>query len=306
MKTEGWEHDVLGWRPPSQMEKSYRRVIHDPTMTTDRYLELISKHPAEVIHVHNEPNWPVAAVKEAAGGRPVIFNVHDVSSSRPHHPLDVFEEDAFESADAHVFISEEQRMFAGDMGLCIDKPYAVLPNFASSSTFVEKRLLPHIGGVVYMGGAQKRGENAAWRDLSQMADALDGQLHIYPGNPGVDYGIVHPAVLEYKTLFHRLSQHDWGLTGNSGDIPAWTHSVPNKVFEYMAAGLPVIAINNPLIRPLCEAGCGIYLDSISQLPAAAKVDPEPYRKVVMELRGNYTMERNVSVLRELYEAVLDA
>ena len=121
--------------------------------------------------------------------------------------------------------------------------------------------MPHIGGVVYEGGCEKSGTPGAWRDQSAMSDALGGKLHIYPGGPHPDYGIVHPTELHYPLLIQRLAQHDWGFVGVWPANEAWTQTVPTKAYEYLAAGIPILAMNCPLLKPLCMAGMGRYVKS---------------------------------------------
>lgn len=302
----GWEHDSLSFNAPAQLIDVYRRVTYNPMMTSEEFAQKCAEHPGELVHVHNEPNWPVAAIKEYTD-KPVILNIHDLHSAREETYIDPYEEEALRYADAHIWISDQQRDFAIACGLPVDKPYAVLPNFATSSMMLDKPILSKLGGIVYGGGLQPRDTPGAWRDLSPIADvceARDMGFHVYPGNPGIDYGVVHDMVLEYRLYIHHLSRHDWGFSGVPHYNVQWAQSVPNKVFEYFAAGIPLIACNNPLLRPLCDAGLGIYVDKISDIPKAAKCNPKPYRKRVMELRGQFTMERNIDHIAELYEAVV--
>ena len=62
--------------------------------------------------------------------------------------------------------------------------------------------------------------------------------------------------------------------------PAENHyeAQPVKMFEYMAAGLPVIASNFPLWKKIIEeTGCGICVDP---------KDPKAVRKACLELLNN--------------------
>ena len=63
----------------------------------------------------------------------------------------------------------------------------------------------------------------------------------------------------------------------------YRYSLPNKLFQYMAAGLPVVASDFPQVRDVVEgAGCGVVVDT--RLPAeiarginALLADPESAR-----------------------------
>ena len=263
----------------------------------------------ELVHVHNEPNWPVAELRRRGETRPLILNVHDIASARPFNAEDsnkLLEAEAYHYADGLIFISERQRDFARACGFDTNKPTAILPNYASHSTIVAKKLLPHIGGVCYAGGLDPRGAANSWRDLSPIADVLHGELHIYPGMPSINYGIVHRQVFDYRLLMHRIAQHDWNFSGTPVPNPAWDMSYPNKVFEGFAAGVPLIALNNPLLAEFCDAGLGIYCDTLADVARAAKAKPNKFRKRVLEERERFTMRYNIQPVLDLYEEVLDA
>jgi len=84
-------------------------------------------------------------------------------------------------------------------------------------------------------------------------------------------------------------------------MPAWSHSVPTKVFDGFAAGTPVLAMNSELIRPFCDdLGMGIYVDSVKDLKRASLTDPKPYRKRVIANRDRFTTEREIHKVAELY------
>lgn len=308
LQQQDWVHDGLSIELPRQMREAYRRLRCLPFGGSGEMVRRISEHDACVLHVHNEPNWPAIAAKRASMGRPVILDVHDITSANPGRAQDRLERQAYEEADAFVFVSEEQRSFASSCGLPIEgKPYAVLPNYASSSLFIEGTPLPPLGGVVYEGGAVRRGDPWTGRDYSTVADALGGGLHMFVGQDAVpDYGLVHPREDSYRVLIHRLAQFDWGLVGTANPDPGWSHAVPNKVFDYMSAGIPFIALNVPMIRPLCGLGMGVYCESVDGVREAATLDPEPYRRQVLTCRANYTMESAIAPVVRLYGELLEA
>jgi hypothetical protein len=307
MQAHGWQHDLITAKAPPQFGHVYRNIDYNPHRTYKGFVDAIAAHPASIIQVHCElyGMWVVGAALEGAHGRPVVANVHDLPSARPGGAFDIYEKSAIESADALVFVTEEMRDFAKRGGISVDKPSVVVSNYPSASIFIDGTPLPHIGGVVYEGGAEKRGQVAGWRDMSPIADALDGNLHIYPGNPGCDYGILHETELHYPLLIQRLAQHDWGFVGVWPANEAWTQTVPTKAFEYIAAGIPILAMNCPLLKPLCMAGMGRYVNSLEELVKWAKRDPAPYREAVLRLRDNYSLDKFIAPLVSLYEGLLD-
>jgi len=98
--------------------------------------------------------------------------------------------------------------------------------------------------------------------------------------------------------------------------PNHVNAFPNKLFEYMAAGLPVIASNFPLWRDIIEsAQCGICVDptnpddirqAISRMigdPDGCRQMGENGRRAVLEL---YNWAAEEKKLLRLYQNILDS
>jgi hypothetical protein len=299
LRDRGWEFDVLGLMYPASYPDAYRSVTVDPYLTTASLASFVENHPAEVLLVNNEPNWPLAAVKAGARGRPVVLDVADLQSQRLDGYIDPYEQQALALADAFVFVAEEQRDWVLDLELIdAEKPYAVLANQTLAGEMIDGTAMPRLAGLVYQGGADMRGARGGWRDLSAIADALDGQLHLY-GDP-VDYGIVHGSETSYPLLIQRLARHDWGYVGSPVWSLAWNQTLPNKIFEYFAAGLPVIVQNAALCRPFCEAGMGVWCESEAEVAEAVRaLDPAPYREAVLARRGDLALEKHAGPLADM-------
>jgi hypothetical protein len=64
-----------------------------------------------------------------------------------------------------------------------------------------------------------------------------------------------------------LSQHSVGIVGTPYPLSDFADSMPNKLFEYVAAGLPVICINAPEAAKYAEAnglGMGVQTQTMCQ------------------------------------------
>ena len=149
----------------------------------------------------------------------------------------------------------------------------------------------------------------------QLAGEFDSQQHkqqltSLPGWQSVDYHgwASRPQVAELLgnvraglVLFHPLPNH--------------LDAQPNKMFEYMAAGLPVIASDFPLWREIVEgAGCGLLVDPQDPAAIAAAISwvaSHPDEAEAMGRRGRqaveekYNWEQESAKLIQLYERLLE-
>jgi glycosyltransferase involved in cell wall biosynthesis len=78
--------------------------------------------------------------------------------------------------------------------------------------------------------------------------------------------------------------------------PAYLTSHPTKLFEYMAAGIPVVASDFPLWRSIVEnAGCGLLVDPFDASRIAAAIErliTNPDEAKRMGMRGRKAVERH--------------
>jgi glycosyltransferase involved in cell wall biosynthesis len=97
-------------------------------------------------------------------------------------------------------------------------------------------------------------------------------------------------------------------------IPNHLAAQPNKMFEYMAAGLPVIASDFPLWRSIVEgAGCGLLVDPLDPKKIAAAMrwimDHPPEARALGDrgrqaVRKTYNWDREFPKLLALYESLI--
>ena len=209
----------------------------------------------DIVHCHNEPD--LLTVAALAGTAPVVHDTHDlISLRRPDDAnLAFFEGVANRAADGRVYTTpyqmEEARNLYGVTG-----PSLVLHNYVSQGDLPRRKLpkLSQADGqvhLVYEGGVRARGH----RDFGELFRDLAARglhVHVYPmkcdeevarqmtGSPNLHY---HQPVSP-KQIIEEMTQYDFGIIPfnlDQGKRRFLDTTIANKLYEYLAAGLPVIA-----------------------------------------------------------------
>jgi hypothetical protein len=293
-------------------------------------MKLYEPH-VDLCHAHNEPSWYVALWKEISD-KPVILDVHDSFLTRitseeweKQHTTEggkrsirvSSEERAnFQMADGLVFpakpfmdlISEEFRL---------EQPKLVLPSMVPERFYSYFPMEWH-GGIVYEGKVSLENELGPfsycdYREFARQANEAKLDFHIYPTFVNDALIKLYPKNLE-TTYFHtpvmleelikKLGRHDWGLVGNVTSSPQWEVALPNKLFEYMAAGLPIAVMNAQAAGEIVkEFGIGIEVESIQEL-CERWAEHRKCRENVYKFRKKFSMDANIHKLEAFYKEVL--
>jgi hypothetical protein len=292
--------------------------------------KLIKLHAkdTDVFHVHNEPNWFVTLIKETCDV-PVVLDVHDSFLARTTHeeaqipledgtmPIRVTSEERnnFALADALVFPGESFR------NMILEEYELTQPNIVLRS-HVPRRLYRYTmqdwyGGLVYEGKVQldvtdRLGRIFKYCDYREMAEACFKEqipFHLYGARddkPFLDVydknAIVHQPEV-FDVLMRKLAAHDWGLVGNIFKTSEWDYAMPNKLFEYVAACVPVVAMNAKECEEyVVEKGIGIAVKSLGELKERWD-EHKSIRNSLIKNRAKLSMEENIQPLKDLYELV---
>lgn len=119
----------------------------------------------------------------------------------------------------------------------------------------------------------------------------------------------HPAVSP-KILLNYTSSGDYGILFYENTCLNHRYCSPNKIFEYLMAGLPVLTSNLFEMKRLVEAeGVGIVAESNTvegfrkAVTASLGQDYAAIQKNVFETRKKYCWEEQEKVLKEIYDAL---
>jgi len=143
-------------------------------------------------------------------------------------------------------------------------------------------------------------------EIPQEADSA--ALRRHPGWSRVR----HHGFLDQPTTFRLLHSVRAGLVLFHPE-PNHVEAMPQKIFEYMGAGLPVIASDFPLWRRIMgEAGCGIFVDPTNPSQIAKAIEyvlshpreaEEMGRRGQMAVAERFNWNSEASKLVRLYEQI---
>jgi glycosyltransferase involved in cell wall biosynthesis len=116
----------------------------------------------------------------------------------------------------------------------------------------------------------------------------------------------HPAVTPHE-LLNYTSSADYGILFYEDTCLNHRYCSPNKIFEYLMAGLPVLTSNLFEMKRLVETeGVGIVAEENTvegfkrAVTASLEQDYEKIQKNVFSARKKYCWEEQEKVIREIY------
>ena len=329
LMARGHKVSLISQKVPSFVE-SYDAYSQVFSIHQLRNIIRLHASEADVFHCHNEPSWFVTAVKEVCD-KPVILDVHDsfLARSTPeesekaiidgikHLRITTEERNNFQLADGLVFPSKPfAELIINEFKLT--QPFLVLPSYLPWNLY-NYLATEWYGGLVYEGRIDIQGEATQaktgfqytdYTDLSRQCRELGIDFHVYARGDDEfhkvyqDIAVCHDPV-PYPSLMKNIAKHDWGLVGNSFWTSEWDVAFPNKLFEYIAAGVPIVAINaSECSRFIEEHGIGITVGSIEELVDRWREHTD-CRKRLLKIRHLFTMEQHVHEIEELYGRVID-
>lgn len=300
--------------------------------STRQVYQAALKTNADIFHIH-DPELIPTGVKLKRKGKKVIFDAHESITSQilsKHYiPLflrkfvacfyskferrNVAKFDAVVTATPHI-----RKEFESFCDRVEDiKNYPLLNEFLDITLNTRKnRQCIYLGtldeprGIREIVEALSYSKNIRLKLAGKFGDAKFQQELMGLANwKNVDY----VGFLSREETKSALSESMVGLV-TLHPTPNYVHGLPVKLFEYMSAGLPVIASDIPMWQQIVEdANCGICvnpmrprdigekLDYLLANPEIAKRMGENGRKAVIE---KYNWDKETPVLLELYRSLI--
>jgi glycosyltransferase involved in cell wall biosynthesis len=311
-------HVVVGLNETHAERRVFNDKMHTVSIftTPEQLRDSILMTQPDVIHVHDRPHELAAEVIKLRLGIPVVVDVHDMDSVLVSGFQNPAEAQSLIEADGLVFVSEQNRKYA------IAKYDPLPPSIVVHSTVLSDLFpltrMPRISAAVWEGGLytedppsprayiDQREIVARFNAVGQStilfpAEDLPGVAPVYRAAGGLVLpGMALPPLIEYLTRF------EFGWYGQTTDHQQIHDTIPNKLFEMVAAGLPVLVINAREAGKFVEEhGLGIHVEKPEDI-VRVKDRLMALRPQIWQKRYEFTREKSCFPLWALYEQAIEA
>lgn len=306
---------------------AYKKVLKD----------IINKYDFDLIHAYSMPDTlAVSAIRYS--GLPVVFDARDVSSGMDLLLLEDlkmsfmnklqdkiyrkiiirFEREANQRSEGRIYVSKTmlnymQKIYNFDLSKT-----TILPNYQCNGNVPEcdtqkisdrdgEKHLVYIGNILF---------DEYQRTIKTLQDIANNNIHIhiYPAGDkkiiadikelfGNSRFIHFHCPLKTKQLLKEIQQYDFGLVPRPPDRHSLNtrFALPNKFFDYLAAGLPVAAKNTHAIADFIEKNrVGFIYNTDLELIKIIKENSTHY-----EIDNQkFTMENHIHQVVSLYNRII--
>jgi glycosyltransferase involved in cell wall biosynthesis len=282
----------------------------------------------DVCHANNLSPLPAALACKLLFGTRVIYDAHELEAERPgwsrlaRWRARMVERACIRHADRVVAVSEGRGAFMA--GMYRIPPPTIIRNTPEQPRSEMPADVRHSGDggpatVMYMGVV------AIGRGLTQLVDVLPVLPDVRAVLVGPDMGLardlsrrgaelgvsdrleIRPPVAP-DDVATTLLQADAGYCAFENICASYYFNLPNKIFEYLLSGLPVVASDLPELRALLEgSGAGVLFDPGSRENLADAIsrllceDRQAVRTRALRLGRENCWEQEQARLLDLYD-----
>lgn len=299
--------------------------------------KIVKQEKIDLIHTHATPSLTTLAAIRSGLNLPLIYDMHDVEALfKERHLLnlplpvvdglysqlrlslvDKIESYCLSNSSRVIVVSPEQKKFLIERFNVGKDKISIFMSAVSGSEFVVHKPNKNINKVVYIGTYSYISHRNISEYMKVLSKISDFEFHFYllggRLNKRFDNIVIHPG-FERSRLFDVLCQYDIGALfftpeKNQG-VSCLDIALPNKLFEYMAAGLPVISPNFKNLHKFISSnqiGSTFPLmnpEDISNALYEIERNYSMYSKNVKSVRKKYTLERFAKQLYRVYEELV--
>jgi len=273
------------------------------------------------------PNYLSAKIK----GKPLVYDSHEYFTEVPELVNRPAVQKIWKSIEKRIF-PQLTDVFTVNQSIAdlFEKEYGVKVNVVRNIPFkksvgktkTRKELgLPDDKFIMILQGS---GINMH-RGSEQMVEAMkyiDGALLLFVGggdvidtlkkmanHPDIKEKVIFKPRQPYNSLMQYTANADLGLTLDKDTNLNYRFSLPNKIFDYIQAGIPVLASNLPEIRKVIETyNIGDFIPSHKPAEIAEKVKKlmnnkpqlEKWKRNITFAAENLTWEKESETIKQVY------
>lgn len=289
------------WTTPSQCEK------------------YMIESNADVIWLHNEPDLmtTLAIQPHVKRDRIVIHDCHDLPTLHPDYckNVDIMEQEEIAMTQSDfVFVPTQDYVDIANEKYKRENGVEVLYSCAPSAFYPDSDL-PRVNGLLYCGqvNVPSMDSKLHYRNVLPLFQTMTNigiATHIYYTTPQIDISpYTYAGACAYGTLkmwaaIHQYTRYDYGFVGSNVVSEEIRICMPNKLFDCIAAGIPIVCLNAKTAGQfVVDNDIGISVEGLENMYNVEWGNVnfwEAKRKNVREIRGEYTMEKQ---LRKIFDKI---
>lgn len=290
--------------------------------------ELVNSYKPDIIHSHNAPDFLTLAALNSVKDTPIIHDTHDALTMRntPYSLNDdeervsqyaVEEKIANEESHGRIYITKGVQDYLRDQYSVDPGSEIIFNNYVPKDCIPQKleTKLSSVDGethIAYAGTISSHIEGHHYDLRGIFREIADHQfhIHIYASREDEAYErlareseyIHYHGHLDQRELMKDLTRYDYGWAGFN-DAKNKVHldvCLPNKTFEYISCGLPVLSYPHKTLTEFIEGNnVGFILNNIGELE-----ESESICENVLKNRYSFTVENNIERLSDYYLTVM--
>ncbi|WDU63596.1 glycosyltransferase family 4 protein [Pseudomonas poae] len=267
-----WRPATTSGMPAGEPSMPLRRILSRLWVHAGLMVR-IALHRAAVVHAHDVNTLPTAWLAARLSGARLVYDAHEISTSREgyarfRHWVAAIESRLMPKAEATITTTQTRaRFFARAYGVA--RPLVLQNRPGLSVSIPTQRIRQELGLpqpwpiVLYQGGLQQgRGLERLLRVAATLPDAyvvligggrLAQPLMALSEALGVTERVHFIPTVSLADLPSYTASADIGVQPLENTCLNHFSTDSNKLFEYVMAGLPVVATNFPEIRKIVSA-----------------------------------------------------
>ena len=265
---------------------------------------------------------------------PIVHDIHDLMSARDtvyedgvetaDTIRDVMEEEriAVEQSDAVITVASEIFNQVGAHGFDLVDNHLVYHNYIPRSFIPDSKPKEHIDldkklKIVYQGFISSDPmSHYYFNDIFKELAVQGFEIHIYPSRDNEDYRIladknedvVYHDRLRPDELYRELGKYDFGWTGFNAvaNIRHLDTVMPNKLFEYIACGLPILSLPHKSLKQFINKNqVGLVVNDVNTcMEMVQKSNWENILHHVYKNKYAYSVEANIPKVVAVYDMAI--